>query len=169
VIALLLVGVPGNIGLLSDYSEPSPFLEARRAFVLTAPRVPIAKELPRSVPLATFLPLGWMLDSLPSGRIPQPPPRTPTQIANVSLQLALPPTDDATGAACATLDAPIERVLARGDRLTVREGRATITYVPATGAPSTPRAFPPSTVVSVVDNLPVRIAPAGGEPTTLCG
>src|SRR6185312_15290123 len=74
VVALLLVGLPGNIDKLASYADVnrSAFVRARRPYILTAPRLPLAHQLPRSVVLAPRLTLGWLIDSLPSGRIPEP-------------------------------------------------------------------------------------------------
>jgi hypothetical protein len=167
-VVLLLVGLPGNIQKFSEYARPSPFAKSRRAYVLEAPRLPIARQLPRSLELGVDLTMGWLIDSVPSGRIPKPPPRTPLDIANESISLALQVTSKPPSGSCVPLMAPTVRTLARGQRVSVRSGKATATYVPVGGAPSTPRPFASSAFVSEIDGLRVRIAPAGGAPE-LCG
>jgi hypothetical protein len=116
------------------------------------------------------LTLGWLLDSVPSGRVPNPPPLTPKDIANTSLQLALQESRPPVTTSCAALTAPTVRTLRRGDRLTLQSGNATITYVPADGVPSAPKPFRPRTVSVAAEHLRVRLAPAAGAgPTVVCG
>jgi hypothetical protein len=169
-IVLVLVGLPANVHKLADYAKPTPFARAQRTRILTAPHTPIVEELPRSLPVATFLTLGWLLDSEPSGRVPSPPPRTPKDIANASLQLALQESRPPVTTSCAALTTPTVRTLRRGDRLTLKSGNATITYMPVDGVPSAPKPFRPLTVGVAAEHLRVRLSPtAGAGPTVICG
>ncbi len=87
VVVVLVAGLPGNIDKLVHYTNRSPILQARRPYILAAPRLPIARRLPPSVTLAPFLTLGWLVDSLPSGRLPNPGPRSPAATARETLDL----------------------------------------------------------------------------------
>jgi hypothetical protein len=171
IVALLLIGLPGNIGKLASYNDAtrSPYLRARRSFILTAPTLPIARQLPRSLPLGISLTLGWLIDSEPSGRIPKPPARLPARtIAGETLALALAPASTPRRSPCVVLVHPIVRTLQQGELLTLRTGKALIVYVPATGPASPSEPIAPSTLVALAGPLRLRITPASPNPT-LCG
>jgi hypothetical protein len=173
IVALLLIGLPGNIDKLASYADTnrSAFVLARRTFILTAPRLPLARQLPRSVTLAPRLTLGWLIDSLPSGRLPQPPARASASIANVTLALALAPSNTPQTTNCEPLLRPVVRTLQKGERLTLRSGNATVVYVPDGSAPSTPKPITPATFVALAGPLQLRIAPANSNTSpraTLC-
>jgi hypothetical protein len=168
VVAVLLVGVPGNIDKLVHYTDRSPIIQARRPYVLAAPRLPIARRLPPSVTLAPFLTLGWLVDSLPSGRLPKPGPRSPAANARETLDLTLGASDTPQTTRCQTLRAPTTRVFARGDRITLRSGSVQLLAVGAPVAASKP--LTPSTVVVLAGPLRLRITPgSSANPVVLCG
>ena len=60
--------------------------------MLTLPRVPIAKEVPREVKpdqlLAHFVTIGWLLDGVKSGRIPKPSEITDANATMATLRLS---------------------------------------------------------------------------------
>ncbi|MDQ1510883.1 MAG: hypothetical protein QOG50_2727 [Actinomycetota bacterium] len=175
VVALLVVGVPGNIRELATFTNRSS--EGRQAFrtaVLEAPRLPLARELPRSsqpAPPRTFagLTLGWLLDSLPSGRIPAPRGLTSAEIATLTLHLALRPGKVPLSLGCRRFTKPVTVVLGNLQRITLESGSSTIEYLPTAGDSSPPELFLPSTFKSFVDgSLRLRIEPGGGAPIVLC-
>jgi len=174
VVALLVVGVPGNIRHLATYTNQSA--ADRRAFrtdVLEAPRLPLARKLPRAfspAPPVGFagLTLGWLVDSLPSGRIPKPRGVTPADIATQTLHLALQPGKVPLSRGCRTFTEPQTVVLDRLQRVTLKSGLATVAYLPPAGAASPPEAFAPPTFKSFVDSLRLRIAPLGGVRIVVC-
>ncbi|MDQ1458717.1 MAG: hypothetical protein QOI08_201 [Actinomycetota bacterium] len=169
VVAVLLAGVPGNIDKLVHYANRSPLIQARRPYILAAPRLPIARQLPRSVSLAPFLSLGWLIDSVPSGRLPRPGPRSPAANARETLDLILGPSDSPQTQRCRTLLAPTTRVFATGDRITLRSGAVRVLTVGA--PPSAAKPLAPGTVVVLAGPLRVRITPAatGADRAVLCG
>ncbi|MDQ1455596.1 MAG: hypothetical protein QOH28_1216 [Actinomycetota bacterium] len=174
VVALLLVGLPGNIDKLAHYADTnrSAFVQSRRPYVLTAPRLPIARQLPRTLTLGPDLTLGWLIDSLPSGRIPKPGPRPPAAIARETLDLALQPSKTPQTTRCHPLLGPTSRVLEKGETITLRSGNASIVYLPDAGVPSTPKAFAPSTLIALAGPLQLRITPTsttGNSSATVCG
>jgi hypothetical protein len=175
VAALLLAGVPGNVHQLRIYTNQSLLDRQRfRSDVLAAPRLPLARQLPADVaPGPDFthfygLTLGWLVDSVPSGRIPAPRRLTPAEIADQTLRLTLRPAAFPRARPCRVLRTPEERVLGKRERITLKSGFATITYVPKGGAASGPVPFIPANLVSGLASFPIRITPTNG-PARICG
>jgi hypothetical protein len=175
VAALMVVGVPGNVHQLAIYTDQSDHARAReRVIILEAPRLPLAHHMPRALAPARFggLSLGWLLDSLPSGRIPSPGPLTPTEISDQTLALVVRSAKLPTTTNCHPLLQPEVRLMPAFERITLASGSATITYVPASGAPSTPRPFlttdTSKTVVATSGPLHLLITPVV-RPAELCG
>jgi hypothetical protein len=174
VVVLLLVGVPGNVHRLRTYADLSQYDRAVfRTEVLEAPRLAVAPRLPRSTrpsPKASFygLTLGWLLDSLPSGRIPSPGHVSPQQVSTQTIRLALQSAFVPTRDHCRPLTTTTRLVLRAFHRLTIPTGKATITYVPAHGARSQPLVvLPGRTYLALVGPLPLEIEPVE-QPARLC-
>jgi len=159
------------------FARTGPATEGK---VLAVPRLPIARELPRTLiipaPIATGPSVGWLLDTLPSGRLPAPPHLTQNNAAALTLSLALVPAalkQGATGSAsCENLRTPTVRILDKADRLTLRRGGAIITYLGPTGGRSLPTRFQPGTYVALAGPLRLRVAPSASHlaaQTVLCG
>ena len=175
IVVLLLLGIPGNIEDLRSYANLSSIDRAQfRREVLAAPRLPLARQLPRwlkPAPTASFsgLTLGWLIDSLPSGRVPSPGTLTPTQQSTLELRLALQRALVPTHDGCRVLTATERFSLAAFHKLTLRSGTASITYLPVDGAPSVPLRFGSGTsYVAHAGPLPLEIEP-GQQPARLCG
>ncbi len=170
-LALLLVGLPGNIDKLAHYANRSAIVRARRPYILTAPRLSIARQFPRTLEIAPDLTIGWLIDSLPSGRIPAPGPRPPAAVAREALDLALQPSNPPETLVCHALLGPTARVLEKGEAMTLRGGTASLVYLPVAGVPSTPKPLKPGTVVALAGPLHLRITPSstGSTPATICG
>jgi len=175
IVVLLLIGLPGNIHALATYANLSQYDRARfRTEVLEAPRLPLARRLPRFVepaPTASFygLTLGWLLDSVGSGRIPSPGNVTPTQVSTQTMRLALQPAFVPTRDDCRALIKTERLSLPVFHKLTLATGRATITYVPADGARSQPLFVKPGTsYVALVGPLALDVEPLE-QPARLCG
>jgi hypothetical protein len=174
VVALLVAGVPGNVHTLTTYTRQSAF--DRRNFktaVLEAPRLPLARELPRGsqpgVPQRfAGLSLGWLVDSLPSGRIPRPRHLVAREVATLTKHLALRPKLRPLEHGCRTLDEPGDIELDRLQGVTLKSGLAKIAYVTPEGVLSAAEPFVPDTVGSVIDGLRLRIEPIGGAPIVIC-
>jgi hypothetical protein len=175
IVILLLLGLPGNVHDLSTYANRSARDRAEfRREVLIAPRLPLASRLPRPIkpaPTASFygLTLGWLVDSVPSGRIPSAhhvgPAEQSTLEAKLALQRALVPTH----AGCRTLASTERFVLRAFHKLTLRSGTARIVYVPVGGARSEAIPFQPRTsYIAAAGPLPLEIGP-GVRPAVLCG
>src|SRR5262249_54646841 len=113
--------------------------------------------------------LGWLVDSLPSGRIPAPGRVTAMQVStqtlNLALLRALVPTTDA----CHRLPHTERVVLQLFQKVTVVSGLTRITYVPHDGARSSPIIVQPGwTVVAATGAFPVEIQPLR-QPARICG
>ena len=175
-VALVLAGVPGNIHAMRVYTEQSQVQRKQdRIEILESPRLPLAQKLsPSLVPgaeIARFsgLSLGWLLESLPSGRIPKPPPLSPSEISTETLRLALRDAKVPSDGACRTIAGPTRLQLRVFDRMTLAAGTARIVYYPSDGAPSRPLPFEPKqTLVATTGPLDIGIVPVL-QPTQLCG
>jgi len=174
IVVLLLIGVPGNVHRLRTYANLSQYDRAVfRTEVLEAPRLPVANKLPRSTkpaPKASFygLTLGWLLDSLPSGRIPSPGTVSPQQVSTQTIRLVLRPAFLPTRDRCRSLRTTEQLVLPVFHKITLLAGRATITYVPADGARSQPLVVQPGTsYVALVGPLSLEVQPVE-QPARIC-
>jgi hypothetical protein len=94
VVVVLLIGIPSNVNVIVNYMhrgvvENQP---AYKQMMLTLPRVPTAREVPRGVKpdqsLAHFVTIGWLLDGVAAGRIPEPAPITAADAAMADLRLS---------------------------------------------------------------------------------
>ncbi len=174
VVAILLVGLPGNVHELSTFTNQSLVDRKHfRAAVLEAPRLPRAGEFPRATPPATptrfaGLTLGWLIDSLPSGRIPAPHDVSKTDIANQTLRLALRPGKDPATAGCSTFTRPGEITLHAGQHMTLKSGLASVSYLDPNGTVSAVVPFAPATLSSAIDSLKLRVEPIGGTTIEVC-
>jgi hypothetical protein len=138
--------------------------------------LPLAQKIVPSLAPAKFaaLNMGWLVASLPSGRIPAPdPPLSETMISSETLKLVVREAKTATAENCAPLVAPQRRVLRAFQRITITTGSALITYYPQLGGkPSKPMPFPRiidgRTVVASTGPLRLEIEPAH-QPAVLCG
>jgi hypothetical protein len=172
VVVLLLAGLPGNLHQGRIYANLSSIDRAKaRVSILAAPRLPNASLFVRSVHPAPFygLTMGWLVDSLASGRIPSPGPLTPKQIATQTLNLALRPAKLGTRKSCGVVRAPEQRVLQQLQRISLLTGSAKLRYISPAGVKSLPLFFAGGTsLISMAGPIRIEIAPYL-QPTTLCG
>jgi hypothetical protein len=129
-VAVLVAGIPGNVDTGADRQPKrvTPF----RAAILSLPRQPLAREVPRSLrpvqPSAPEVTLGWLLDGVADGRIPEPPAPTASERATYELLLSLsqaPARRPLEG--CRPLERPVQRTLRAGDAIGIRNGEVRIT------------------------------------------
>jgi hypothetical protein len=154
VLALLLVGIPGNVEALlqrrrSERSSQSDY----RKLILTMPRVRLAHEVPRSTrpeqELAKPLTLGWLLDGVASGRIPKPANITPVEAATATLHLALNQQPDVFGSkACRNATTPLDLQLSASQAIGIH-GAVRIVYTTPAGVRSRPVTFTPDESVVI--------------------
>ncbi len=142
VIALFVVGIPGNIKTLADdtHSE-EPAQQSLRRTVLVMPRLPIAPRVPRAfVPETTdlgyYIHMGWLVDGVADGKIPSPGRISAAEVATDTLRLSLtkyyrgliPPASSA--GRCVSPRLPVHLRLDRGQFIVVRHGWFELTPVP---------------------------------------
>ena len=123
VVVVLVVGVPGNIAELHRTNHLHAF-DLYRQFILSIPRLPVAKHLPRSVQPDPYfddsITLGWLFDGVQSGRIPAPsPPPTAAQTTYWNLRLAWQPGHPATSGTCEALTLPGRVDVQSGTSMTI--------------------------------------------------
>ncbi len=179
VLILPIIGLPGNLHEFVDFRHSYKALAGVRERILIAPRVPLAAQLPRSVEPDHFnapgLTLGWLIDGVRSGRVPAPRSATRGDVATVTLKLALTTSTDARVDPCIALRGPTERVLQKGESITLARGTATVVYLPPGGVPSRPVAFSDPfkgsasvTLVASAGPLRLRVTPTPSN-NRLCG
>jgi hypothetical protein len=107
--------------------------------------------------------MGWLIDNLRAGRIPDPGRRTSGEIATETLNLALKRADNLSPIVrtrhCRTLAGPTVVVMRANDSLTVKAGIVRIVYAPPEGGRSVPRQLPPNVLARSVVALagPLRL------------
>ena len=86
VLVLAVIGVPGNVRLLiREHRVDASYHQRNRVRMLSWARLPAAKEVPRWVrpepgyKEAPAVTIGWLLDGVDSGRMPDPGPLGPAQ------------------------------------------------------------------------------------------
>jgi hypothetical protein len=128
-IAIFLVGVPQNIAKLhasgaeaATVGDPDP--------VLTMSRVPLAQSVPRDLyPFqiaGVGFPIGWLVDGVASGRVPEPDKVDPALVAQARLRLSVYQTNDVTDEKCAPM-ASGETPVVQGDVIKINK-RGSVTF-----------------------------------------
>jgi hypothetical protein len=116
-VALFLVGLPQNVaslratgGEVATLGDPD--------LVLTMARLPLARDVPRDLSPGDAgglsFSIGWLLDGVASGRVPELAHANPQATAAAELMLSVYQTNDPPGGTCADIRS--------GDRLQVRHG-----------------------------------------------
>jgi hypothetical protein len=167
VIAVLLVGVPGNLMQFAKF-DAGPLAAPVRRMILETPRLPFSEPLPRSFRpqpvIAALVTVGWLRDALRSGRLPETDPHlTRVQTANMMLNLAVQPAPTPLRHGCELLTNPTVRVFNKGDVLGVTRGSATIVLLDRAGR-SRPRDLRRGGTWTVIAGpLRLRLRPGGDE------
>jgi hypothetical protein len=119
VLALLLMGVPGNITKIARNVGPAARYREQRRVIGALPRLKLASATPRALqPTPSFaaeVTIGWLLDGAAAGRIPAARHASARQHATDVLRLSLEQVDGKGAAACHPLLRPTTRTLARGE------------------------------------------------------
>jgi hypothetical protein len=173
VLVALLIGVPGNIAVAIKHGDVDRAAAASyRPFILTLPRLPVAKVLPPGIhpdPLFDLMTLGWLRAGVASGRIPPPPSTvTPHDRATWTLGLALQPTER-KAPYCMDDPLPTDLILQTGDTITVGRG-ATATLVESPHVRSEPRplgGYLSATTFIAYQDMVLLMAPIGGNPSII--
>ena len=123
VLALLLVGIPGNIASIGDNVGPAARYRAQRRVITGLPRAPLASSTPHSLhPTPSFaaeVTVGWLLAGAHSGRIPATRDLTRREQAANALRLSLEQLDR-RASGCVPLRAQVTRRLARDETIGIR-------------------------------------------------
>ncbi len=176
--ALLLVGIPGNVRRTVDYDERNRFTLGQPGLFLAAAHSPLARSVPReSRPFPDSAPevtVGWLIDGVASGKIPESDPATDDRFAPiVELRLGLQqlegPRDPKN---CRALTKPEDRQLQPGDAINFSGGPLQV-FDRQPGAPRTYNViYPPEAgdqLVVVGGPLSVTlVSPNRSSPTALC-
>jgi hypothetical protein len=146
VVALLLVGIPGNIDAITPKGRDG-FTLGSSKFMLELPRAPFANRVPRSLrpnPVgAPEVTIGWLLDGVRSGRIPEPRNVTAASEAQATLFILLhQSTEQVSTRDCVAVVRPLTLQVRRGDVLVFRGGPPSAALRTANGRTSPPRVFP---------------------------
>jgi hypothetical protein len=168
VIAVLLLGFPGNVRQLADSGSVRQFknAEATRSQLLALGRLPLVDQLrdsrwPVTVQNPRYaqegLTYGWLVKGVESGRIPAPTVRNKFQAPTEVLLYFLVPSQVRGPVDCAPV--PAIRTLEKGQLLTVERGKVFITYAPLGATPSLRLKYGPSTLKALVGPLRLRIVP----------
>lgn len=180
-LALLTVSVPAHIHQFRDDARTFALTASDRQWILSAPRLPLAKELPRGTPVLLrplvggfggSVSLGWLVDALSTGRLPTAKALNPSRAATETVRLVLAPTHRANTNPCRQLVMPIVRVLDEGQLLTLRAGNSDVIITTASGAQSRPVPLPIGTYIALAGPLRLRVAPSASHlaaKTVLCG
>ena len=151
VLTVLVLGIPGNVKDAADYADGAESPLFRRT-QLTLPRLALAQAVPRSYvpqtgPQYYYVTIGWLLDGVASGRIPEPRLITRAEVATDNLRLSLSrsatPDVKQLHFKCVALEggqnpAEVELRLDKGQQVSVYD--AAIRLMPA--SPPTGPAFP---------------------------
>ncbi|MFL6241696.1 MAG: hypothetical protein ACJ73V_01550, partial [Acidimicrobiia bacterium] len=180
-LALLVIGVPGNVKAFDDHSKApgtgDPFQRAFRKHILSVARVPVAREVPRWVRPDPFfahaVTIGWLLDGVASGRVPDPGPIDSVAAANATLGLALHQSHANKGAKpCQKLRSPVTRRIAKDQSIGISRGVLLVVYLPDGGRASLPRridARKGQKLVALAGPLTLRLSSADrNRPVMLC-
>jgi hypothetical protein len=139
VVIVLLLGIPGNVNVIVDYMHRG-VVENQTAYkqmMLSMPRVAAATEVPREVvpdqSLAHFVTIGWLLDGVAAGRIPEPAPLTPADEAMASLRLSFRQEGAplGTGTRCVPVHSGDVWSLEPGQRIVMQAPSGSVRVLPA--------------------------------------
>jgi hypothetical protein len=178
VIALFVVGLPGNFREFDDYETdntpwyvanvaPEDYFPTRRQMVLGLADSPRLAELPDWVlpdPSVFGTPevtVGWLETAKANGKIPEPGNLAPTMKQHIRARLALilteePPPDDAV---CTVLTNPTDSAPAEGDVIGLKSP-VNITLIDSTGKPiAIPVGFGVGRITVDETGLRMRIGP----------
>ncbi len=180
VLALFLIGIPGNIATIDDNFLNSTYFTNYQQMVRSLPRMALAGRVPTDVRPdlvnGPWITVGWLLEGARSGRIPAPRAPTTSERATNRLRLSLDQLDEGSGSQCAALREPIVRHLELNGSIVVR-GTVQVQLVDdTTGKPSRPITMGVSflsgagqhTLKDVAGPLTVQFTSSGAGQSMVC-
>ena len=171
IVAVLLVGLPGNIHLMMN---PEPYFansQATRKTIVAIPTLPNADQLQGStrwIPLeggrfaAEGLTYGWIADAAADGKFPKASTLNPTVRATAILRLFLVPKQVNTPVSCAVAPKTVVLELQHQQMITLQGGPAYVWYAPVGHAKSAIQLYKAGSYVTLAGPLRVRINPGAG-------
>jgi hypothetical protein len=172
VLVALVIGIPGNISILTkDIGTPASF-SAYRQFILSLPRLAGAQQVPSSIhPDPAFdrwVTMGWLRAGVKSGRIPPPGPVPPEDTANWTLALDLEPTSHLAKGVCVVVALPTTLRLGLKDTITFSSAMS-VTYLVGNGSRSEPHSIGglQSNTYVAYANMTIEAVPIAKKPETL--
>jgi hypothetical protein len=144
VLVALVIGIPGNISILTKDIGPRASFDGYREFILSLPRLAGAQQVPSSIhpdpAFDPYLTMGWLRAGERSGRIPPPGPVPTEDRANWTLALDLEATSHRAQGDCAAVALPATVRLGEKDTITFRSP-TNVTYLARNGVRSAPHVF----------------------------
>jgi len=145
VLALFLVGVPGNLASINDNFFGAAYFAGYRQMVRSLPRMALAARVPADVRPdlvnGPWITVGWLRDGARSGRIPGTRAPTPNERATNRLRLSLDQLDEGSASQCSALRDPLIRHLELNQSIVVRGSVSVRLIDDTTGRPSSPIAM----------------------------
>jgi hypothetical protein len=176
-IALLVVGIPGNVlDMHSAVDHSRKGIRVSRQLILTTAWLPLTREIPRSFEPWLFAPhltTGWLVAAARSGELPRPYPASPELPSRVALALVvLGRTGAHPTGSCAPVLTQQTMTLHQGDALVIDRGAALDLATVQDGtamAPLTHGARNHAVTLTVINGShALRIAPLEPGTVALC-
>jgi hypothetical protein len=167
VILLFVVGIPGNVRAAVDGVRFWKGLDqATRQMMLTLPRDPLARQVPRSLrpetAYAAQVTMGWLLDGVTQHRIPAPSHIAASDLASDDFRLSF--AQQRTGSprtSCRTLTGSLTVVMNRGDTIGVSDNAILVRPTNPRRLKGPPLIFSPAdgaTVLVLHNTGPIRVS-----------
>jgi hypothetical protein len=173
-VAIFLVGLPANVAKLHGNGAEATTV-GDPDLVLTMARLPLASEVPRDLrplaPTEASFPIGWLLDGVASGRVPDPPASDAASTAAAELLLSVYQRDDPPSGACTPIESGTRVQVRPGDEIEI-SGRLVVLRRRIEGqlpAQATYNAFRGRTLEIVGGPLELVVRPTPSDvPAELC-
>jgi hypothetical protein len=127
--ALFLVGVPQNVVDLHT-TRAEALLVGDPDLILTMARLPVARVVPRDLNPFQLeqigFPIGWLLDGVASGRVPEPATVDEGAIAEAELMLSVYQTTDAPTGACVPIPPHTPVRVRQGDVIKINSRKVSL-------------------------------------------
>jgi hypothetical protein len=168
VLALVLVGVPGNLYRLWQYEPYYATLRFERVSILSLARAPLARQLRHSkepVPFPRLIPegltVGWIVDS--RSHLPSPGKLDEVELRSQTLRFLLVRSIPGAELRCAPLGHAEVRVVEKGMTITAERGGLIVSWQPLGSRRSRRMLLAPGTYRALVGPLRLLLEPDGRD------
>jgi hypothetical protein len=168
VLALALIGVPGNLSHLLRYEPYYATLRFERESILSLARAPLARQLRHSkepVPFPRLIPegltVGWIVDS--RSHLPSPESLDEVELRSQTLRFLLVRSIPGAKQRCKPLGHPEVRVIEKGMTITAERGNVIVSWQPVGSRRSRRMLLPPGTYRALVGPLRLLLEPDGRD------